>query len=117
MISAQEFRKHIRKPVPVYTENGLEYLMPDICNRMFTLSVSDEQSIRLCAEYLRGYCYRHFCGGQMEHVLDDLVIIAYIRTPEDVIRTVRGLRSLGIIGKIACCAEYVEGSEVYIKNF
>lgn len=107
----------MRKPCRVYTGNGMEMVKTDICNRRFTLYVDAEQDVQLCADYLRGYCYRHFCGGQMEHVLNWLVVVSYLRTPRDVLAAVQALRNLGVAGPVRCCAEYVDGYATFVKDY
>lgn len=57
--------------------------------------------VKTCTHYLNGYCYRPFCGGQMEQ----LVVVSYIKTPLDAIRTVKALRKMG---EIRLEVEYVE---------
>ena len=60
----------------------------------------NERDVRILAHFLRGYCYRQFHGGQMEQVLDDMVIVAYIKTPAEVISIRKILRKMGIKGRI-----------------
>lgn len=108
---------YMREPVPVYTENGMELVAPNICNRAFTLYARNGSDIQICEEYLRGYCFRKFCGGQMEHVLDDLMIVSYLHTPADVICAVHALRNMGVAGTIGLYTEYVNGYECLVKEY
>ena len=119
----------IRNGAQVYGERGLEHVHSDICNRTFVLFIGNGfvdtskntaqgvLDVKTCVHYLNGYCYRPFCGGQMEQVLEELVAISYIKTPLDAIRTVKVLRKMGVKGEIRLEVEYVEGHSVEVTAF
>ena len=119
----------IRNGAQVYGEHGLEHVHSDICNRTFVLFVGNGfvdtskntaqgvLDVKTCVHYLNGYCYRPFCGGQMEQVLEELVVVSYIKTPLDAIRTVKALRKMGIKGEIRLEVEYIEGYSVEVTTY
>ena len=86
-----------------------QYACANICERMFTIYTSDVQP---CLDYIGNRCYRKFFGGQMEHVLDDCVSIAYIRTPRELVEVVRELRKIGVHSALQICVEYIDGCPV-----
>ena len=88
----------------------------DLCQRTFILYMNGDD-VATCADFLRGYCYRQFHGGQMEQVLDDLVCVSYLPTPADVLACVHALREFGIAGEIWCEVEYAQGYPVYFKSY
>ena len=65
LIHAMRFGAPNPKTVQAYLSAG-DPLRPDLCNRTFVLYVTGERDVAICAEYLRGRCYRKFHGGQME---------------------------------------------------
>lgn len=72
-------------------------------------SLNTEQGARdvqVLSNFLRGYCYRQFHGGQMEQVLDELVSIAYVKTMDEVKTIITELRKLGVEGVIRIETEY-----------
>lgn len=123
----QGIRDAIRNTIGIRDENGL--IRPDVCKRTFVLYLGNgyedpsmntpegAQDVEVCAEFLRGRCYRQFHGGQMEQVLEDLISVSFIRSPSEVLHIVRQLRKMGIIGKIELYAEYIEGYLVNLKSY
>ena len=104
-------------------------LRPDVCNRTFTIYLGSciastpwntalgAEDVETCAKFLKGRCYRHFHGGQMEQVLDNLVAISFIRTPAEALTIIEELRKFDIMGTIRLEVEYVQGFPVFVKNY
>lgn len=123
-----EIRRVIREGVTVYSANGLEIRPVDVCRRTFSVYVGNEnvdksrnteqgkKDVAICAKYLDGYCYKHFAGGQMEQVLDELVAISYIATPMQVRETIDALRGMGVNGRISVFVEYMEGDLLFLYD-
>lgn len=112
----------------LFTENGLEFVKPDLLQRTFTVYVGNgfvdasrntpqgQQDVNLCAAFLGEFCYRPFHGGQMEQVLDDLVAVSYIPTPAKALEVVYALRAMGVKGRIGLEVEY-GGHAERVKDF
>lgn len=107
----EQLRNAMRNTISFDTINGIECMRPNICGRTFVVYVND---IKPCVDYIGNRCYRKFFGGQMEHVLDDLVAISFIQTPRELMQVIRELRNIGVHSTLEIYVEYVEG---YIVPF
>ena len=104
----EPIRKILRNGYDFFDENGR--IKANICERNFVLYVQEDASdVQVCVNFLRGYCYRHFAGGSLEQVLEDVVALSYIRTPMAVITAIQELRKIGVKGRIFVEVEYAEG--------
>lgn len=108
-MNISELRSAMRNPMSF---NGMVYERPNICERTFVVYISHPDDINVCVDYIGHRCYRRFFAGQMEHVLDNLVAISYIKTPLELVELMRELRVLGVSHGFDVMVEYVMGYPV-----
>lgn len=120
-VTMEKIRSQIRHGinVPDLESGETVNIKIDVLSRTFTVYIDNAHDVGICAEFLRGFCYRRFGHGQMEQVLGNCVVVSYIQTPAELIKTIRELREFGIIGKLSVVVEYDPAycnAEIYLPE-